>query len=881
MENTKELCFGRSETKKEKRPKKEYINISLYGQSEKQAENMLCRYGDNALKPQKQKGFFPLLWESFKDPIIRILLAALVINAVVSFGNINVAETLGIAAAIGIATFVSALSEYSSSRAFEKLRDGTPAECTVKRDGRIKRINADRLSVGDTVILRAGDSVPADGILISGNIYADQSALTGESREKEKNEKRVGALCLDDVEWDTDDKSLVFRGSTVCRGEGDMCVLKTGDRTFLGQVAKGLSRTSPQSPLKLRLSQLAHSISFLGYIGAGMIAFAYLFNSFFISSHMDMAKVLMLLSDKRYVISQVIKAVTVAVSAVVMAVPEGLPMLVTVVLSSNMKKMLRAGVLVRRLVGIETAGSMNILFTDKTGTLTTGKMTVEAVWGCGFEGAKIRQVPKVCAELVSACINNACGETGSSTENALKAFAPGTYSAQKHFAFDSQRKFSCGYDGKNTYFAGAAEKLLESSVCFVNEKGEVREFDVRTKERAAQRISAFAEKSCRVLCLAMNKEGYTTNDENLIFIALAAIKDPVREDVPPSVKSAHEAGIQVVMVTGDNPVTAAAVAGETGILKDGNGLVLEGSELQSMSDRELAEALPRLRVVARALPSDKLRLVRAAQEAGLVSGMTGDGVNDAPALTAADVGFAMGGGTEIAKEAGDIVITDNSFSSVTRAVLYGRTVFESIRKFIVFQLLMNLSAMGISLIGPFMGIECPVTVIQMLWVNVIMDTLGGLAFAGEGALRSYMKRPALKRDARILTPSMLLQIFLTGSYTLALCVFFLKSSALRTYFGGDEKYYLTAFFAMFIFCGIFNSFNARTKSVNLLSHLAANKPFILIMSLVAAVQLLIIYFGGEVFRCVPLSPAHLGACALLAATVIPADMLRKIVCRSK
>lgn len=880
LDRTVYNSFGRTRKKREKSEEKEYILLNRAGQTEEDRQKNLARYGNNTLMAKKQKGFFSLLYDSFGDPIIKILIASLIINALVSLRNINLPETIGIAAAIVIATTVSAASEYSSSKAFEKLRGGTPQECFVRRGGELVSMCTDELAVGDIVFLTAGMSVPADGFLISGSITCDQAALTGESAEKEKTGEIITSVCPDSINWDTDCKAEVFRGSTVRHGEGEMAVLRVGNSTLLGQVAESLEAPTRPGPLKHRLSDLARSISFLGYVGAGMIAFAYLFNAFFIDSGMDMALALQKLSDRGFVISEVVRAVTVAVSAIVMAVPEGLPMLVTVVLSSNMKKMLRSGVLVRRLAGIETAGSMNILFTDKTGTLTTGKMTVEKAVGTDFEYQNIRQMPKNLSAIIADCVKASCGEKGSSTEAALKKFAPGGKAPEMRLPFDSERKYSAGYNGKYTYFAGAAESLLDKCTLCISASGDVRTMDFSIRKNLFAQISTLAEKSFRVLCMARYEGESFTNAKNLTFICLAAIRDPLRPDAISSVREAQGAGIHVVMVTGDNPLTASAIGHETGIIRGKGDIVLEASEMRKMSDGEIAEKLDRISVVARALPSDKIRLVKIAQDKGLVAGMTGDGINDAPALTAADVGFAMGGGTEIAKEAGDIVITDNSFSSITKAVLYGRTIFESIRKFIVFQLLMNLSAMGISLIGPFMGVDSPVTVIQMLWVNIIMDTLGGLAFAGEPALRKYMKRKALPRDAKIISRKMLCQIILTGAYTLALSVFFLKSTALRSFFGGDDKYYLTAFFAMFIFCGIFNSFNARTDSVNILKNLAGNKPFILIMTAVAAIQLLIIYFGGEVFRCTPLSGKHLLYAAMIAFTVIPADILRKLLLRA-
>jgi len=292
------------------------------------------------------------------------------------------------------------------------------------------------------------------------------------------------------------------------------------------------------------------------------------------------------------------------------------------------------------------------------------------------------------------------------------------------------------------------------------------------------------------------------------------------------------------------------------------------------------DLLPHLAVVARALPADKSRLVRVAQSRDLVVGMTGDGINDAPALRAADVGFSMGSGTDAAREASSIVITDDRFSSIMRAVLFGRTVFRSIRKFIVFQLMMNLCAVGVSLIGPFIGIETPVTVIQMLWVNIIMDTLGALAFAGEPALREYMDTPPIPRGEKLLNSSMITTVLCGGLFSLGLSVWFLKSPLMhRVFFRGDETYYLTVFFALFIFCGIFNAFVARTERMHLLSHLSRNKAFILIMGGVAVVQLMIIFFGGEVFRCEPLSAREIALAALLAFSVIPADLVRKMAHR--
>ncbi|MBQ2279368.1 MAG: cation-translocating P-type ATPase, partial [Clostridia bacterium] len=377
---------------------------------------------------------------------------------------------------------------------------------------------------------------------------------------------------------------------------------------------------------------------------------------------------------------------------------------------------------------------------------------------------------------------------------------------------------------------------------------------------------------------------------------LFIIRDEVRKEVLPAVAECRSAGIKVVMLTGDNDRTAAGIAAECGILpenyrifdksygisryvSDHASVVIDGQSLKELTDAELTELLPCIGVIARVTPTDKSRLVRIAKAAGHVTGMTGDGINDAPAIKAADVGFAMGSGTDVAREAGDIVITDDNFVSITRAVLFGRTIFESIRKFITFQLTMNLSAVGVSVLGPIFGIESPVTVIQMLWVNIIMDTLGSLAFAGEPALEEYMMRPAVKREEPILSRAMVRQILLTGGYAVVLSTFFLISPSVRHLFGGSMEDHLTRFFALFIFMGIGIALCTRTERINPLANIRKNAAFMLIMPVVAAVQLLIIYFGGEVFRCVPLDGQELMVCAMFAFTVIPADTIRKCVCR--
>lgn len=862
---------------------------TLRGLSETQVREARRRYGSNSLPEKKEKGFFKRLLSNLSDPIIRILIGALAVNLLLTWRNINWAESIGIVLSILIAAVVSTVSECGSERAFERLRaENAKQTATVLRDGKRRTVPGDEIVVGDLLYITAGEMLLCDGTLAEGSLRVDQSALNGETAEVKK-----------------DPGDPLLRGSLVCGGEGYLRAEKIGRETVYGKIAEEIQTETRISPLKLRLEKLASSVAHLGYFAAFLVSFTYLLNVFVIDSGFSAELIYARLTDLHFVAESVIKAVTIAVTVLVVAVPEGLPMMITVVLSSNMKRMLRDGVLVRKLVGIETAGSMNLLFTDKTGTVTTGKLRVERLIGpdgMRLDGSLGAVSPGkellACMTLGSPCVfedgaDGAAGAVkgGNATDRAFAEFAAAAGAfpekAARTVPFSSEKKFSAAWtpgavgEGSKesgiSFYKGAPEYLFPLCKSCLSE-GVVIPF--KQKMAVAKEIRRAAEESCRVVLLAMRK-GEPTGDtlpRDLIFLAAAVIRDKVRPSAKKTVSQLRAAGIATVMITGDSPETAAAVARESGILHAGRDLVLTGDELGRYSDYELRAALPHLAVVARALPQDKTRLVRVSQEAGMVTGMTGDGVNDAPALKLADIGFSMGGGTEIAKEAGDIVLLKEDLSTIALASLYGRTIFRSIRKFIVFQLTMNLCAVGVSLLGQLMGIDSPVTVVQMLWINLIMDTLGGLAFAGEPPLASYMKEPPKKREERILTSSMLRQVVCMGGFVAAICSFFLFSEKVRMFYGFYENplYLLTAYFALFIFAGILVCFTSRSERVNLLSHLSKNKPFMVIMAAVTAVQLLMLYFGGSVFRCTPLSPKELLLALLFAVTVLPADFLRRM-----
>lgn len=838
--------------------------------------------GNNTLERKKNKGFFQKFFENLGDPIIKVLMIALALEVIFTLGNCNWFETGGIVLAILIATTVSTVSEYGSERAFERLEaDGREERAKVMRDGELTEIAASEIVVGDIVYLYAGEKIQADGILLEGKITVDQSALNGESCE---TPKMPGSP---DGGWELSSESRVYRGSHITSGDAVMRVGRVGGQTYYGMVAGDVQAQTRESPLKLRLSRLAGQISRIGYIMALCVGLTYLFNYFIADTGFDIAAIAMRFRDYKAVFSALIHALTLMITVVVVAVPEGLPMMITVVLSANMKKMLRDKVLVKKLVGIETAGSMNILFTDKTGTITTGRLECDRIISGSIGYKSLGSLKKNSAVysmlLCDAKLNTETTVSGddiiggNSTDRAVaelfkKERLEGCLVKEK-IPFTSERKYSSvTLDDGLMLIRGAPEQIISNAKYALGEDGEAYASDLGFVWREYREATGRGE---RAIAVGYRKEG----SEELVFVALIILKDKLRSGVREAVASVSRAGVQIVMMTGDSKETATAIAAECGIYKIGtSNIALSRDELIEMSDSEVKAILPNIRVISRALPQDKTRLVRLSQEMELVVGMTGDGINDAPSLKLADIGFAMGAGTDIAKAAADIILLDNSFTAIGKTILYGRTIFKSIRKFITFQLIMNLCACGVSLLGQFIGIENPITIIQMLWVNIIMDTLGGLAFAGEAPIGYYMNEKPKRRDEPILSREMLSQIAVTGGFTLILSILFFRLEAFREIFGyyRGDNYYLTAFYALFIFSGIFNCFGARCERLWIFSNMGKNKPFIFIMILISVIQIIMIYSGGALFRSTPLDLIDLVRVIGIAFLVIPFEIMRRI-----
>ena len=868
-----------------------------FGLTSEQARDSLKNFGSNALTQPPRETFWDKLLGNFQDPIIRILILALLVNACFVFmGHGDWIETVGIFVAIILATFVSTYSEFSNENAFQKLQEeASRIRCKVWRDGEPVEVAIDDIVVGDAIILESGDKIPADGILVEGDIKVDQAALNGESEETHK------LLAAPAFHWDEKVDFLnpyrVYRGSVVVDGQGVLEVVRVGDASVYGQLTQELKDAERDSPLKLKLKHLAKQISYFGYIGGVVIAVAVMLH--WMSQAGGWGPYTANMSQ---VVEDLVQAIILAVIIIVVAVPEGLPLMVAIVSSLNMKKMLRDNVLVRKLVGIETAGSLNILFTDKTGTITRGHLeVVKFIAGDLAEYPSFGMLPPLLQELTgenvlfntSAVFAEGKIVGGNMTERALNAYL-GSSRPQKALArlsftpFNSARKYSwakVGVEGEAPYclVKGAPEKLVRFADHYWCPDGTRQPLTQEAKDILEKRMVELAGKAIRMLALCTYEHSLAEKEplpeHGLTLIGILAIRDEVRQEAIEAVKAVQEAGVQLVMITGDRKETAVAIAKDAGILRHPEELVWNTDDLAAMTDDEVKLQLRQLRVVARALPLDKLRLVRLSQELNLVVGMTGDGVNDSPALKRADVGFAMGSGTEVAKEAGDIVILDDNFLSIKKAILYGRTIYNSICKFITFQLTINFSAVLINFLAPFLNIDKPLTIVQILWINLVMDTLAALAFGGEPALEKYLQEKPKERSAPIISRGMLVSFVTGGLYMTAIAIAFYKSSFIDHLFrdAPNHIYTYTGFFCVYIFMAVANGFNVRVAGLNLLDHLGKNKAFINVMLLIVAIQVLMTYIGGRVLRTAPLTAQEWTTVVVISLTMVVVDLLRKII----
>jgi len=879
------------------------MKFSYPGLSDNAVSESRKIYGANVVTTQEAEGFFDKLRTNLKDPIIVILIVALAVTVfLAAMGFAPWYEGLGIAFAVVMATLIATWSEYSNENEFQRLlEEASKVKVKVFRNSTLVEILIDDLVVNDLVLLQPGDTVPADGYLLTGEIELNESALTGES----ETVKKTGAD--DEKHSEAEEKYEMSRAALVVDGEAVMKVLEVGDKTKYGVTLKELTSAETRpSPLQEKLATLGRQISRFGYVGALFIAFSFMFNHIFLEGG---GWEIYFSKPAPEIIYHIVTAIILAIIIIVVAVPEGLPMMIAVVLSMNMRKLLKAKVLVRKLLGIETSGSLTILFTDKTGTLTQGKLTVsELLLGNAEHLQSYKEIPENLRETVSFALRNntpASIDTGdpenpkivgaNPTGQALLRFLGADLAKQDdvkvkvNIPFNSSYKFSATQvEGSQnlTMVKGAAEIVLAGCTHYLDVDGNKVELD---SEKLKEEMLGLSKRAMRLIGLAVSNQDLGEENvlpSDLTLVGIFGLRDEMRKESKTAVETARRAGIQVVMITGDAKDTAQAIAREVGILEKEQTLVLTSKELGEISDEELIKILPDMRVVARALPADKNRLVKLAKSMNWVVGMTGDGVNDAPAVKNADVGFSMGDGTDMTKESSDIVILDNNFISLTNAVRYGRTLLKSIRKFLIFQLTVNVAAILVAFLGPFFGIDLPLTMTQLLWVNIVMDTLAAFAFSGEAALKRYMNEKPIPKGESLISGDMWSAILIDGIFMASISIYFLTSDFVAGLFVCDavrcpdpelNLVLLTGFFGFFVFMNNFNKFNARTEGLNLFEHITENRNFLVVVILIFFLQTSFTYFGGEVLRTVGLTLEEWFYVLAFAITIIPLDLTRKLL----
>ena len=881
------------------------------GLNDQQVRQSREKYGNNVIPDSEPTTFWAEFKETFSDPMIKILLFIAGLMVIMFFlGYAEIYEPIGTVVAVLIVAFVTAKTGVASDTKYRELKNSTKKDvCKVYRNSMVTVIEVDDVVVGDKVLLQSGDKIPADGILVEGDLRVDNSALNGEAEECKKTATDISTEMKDEITGDTFvDKYSLFRGAVVFDGTGILDVRKVGLKTMMGKMAEEMQEDEVDSPLKVKLGKLAHQISTFGYIGAVVIAIFYMV--YFVLSAGGIEQYLAM--GWTEILKNVIDAVSLAIVIIVCAVPEGLPLMISLVLMQNTSKMLDHNVLVRKAEGIETAGSLNILFSDKTGTITKGML--EVVEFFMPNGNTIPMNELSLHSKIKALLDISIGKNtasmfdanhrvigGNATDQALMKFigeetynvltTESEYSVNNSQGFNSSNKFSqveINELGK-TFYKGAPEKFLSVATRALDEDGNEVELNF---DEINEKINALASKAMRVLAFGYSNSQMTENtiNDDVVLIGFVAIRDDVRPEAKMAIKEVIDAGIQVVMITGDRLETAVSIAEDAGLIQNQSDKALTSIELNRLSDDEIKSMIKDIRVIARAVPTDKSRLVRICQEMNLVVGMTGDGVNDSPALKRADVGFAMGSGTEAAKEAGKIVVLDDNFRSIKDAILYGRTIYHNILKFCKFQLVINVAAVVVSAIAPFFGVDEPLKVTHLLFVNLVMDGLGAIMLGNEPAKEKYMEEAPRRRDESIISKKMMAQILTMGTWLVVISFVFLKLPFFDQFFDTEEQK-LTAYFVLFILSALFNGFNVRDEKFAIFSGLNENTGFLKVFFLIIAVQACIVNAGlvnleifkwiGEMFSCVPFGIIGWIVVIILGFTMIPVDLIRKLVVNNK
>lgn len=810
------------------------------------------RHGENVITPPKDDSAWKLFIEKFKDPIIRILLVAAVLSLVIAFIEKEFLEPIGIICAIILATCVGFVFEWDAMRRFRRLNqvnDDTPVK--VMRSGAVCEVPRREVVVGDLVCIENGETVPADGELVEAvSLSINESTLTGEPEVA----KTVAEEHFDPEA--TYPSNVVMRGTTVVDGYGMMVVTAVGDATEAGRVTEQATvESDEQTPLNRQLTRLSRMIGRVGIVLSVVIFGAMLLKAIFIGGLLE--------EDWLRIVQQVLHIFMVSVALIVMAVPEGLPMSITLSLAMSMRRMLKTNNLVRRMHACETMGAVTVICTDKTGTLTQNKMHVNEV--VRYDALPLHDFAEIVAANSTAFLDAEGRIIGNPTEGALLEWlrrGGEDYAALREGAeiedrltFTTERKYMAtiirsGVSGRRILCVKGAPEIVRA-MCADDGRG----------AEIGERLLAFQNRAMRTLAVAWAETEAgdcetAVRAGSLHFAAVAAISDPVRGDVPAAVKACLDAGIAVKIVTGDTPATAREIARQIGLwddAADGERNHMTGTEFAAMSGEELLGRVQGLKIMSRARPLDKQRLVRLLQQCGEVVAVTGDGTNDAPALNFANVGLSMGTGTSVAKDASDITLLDDSFTSIATAVMWGRSLYRNIQRFVLFQLTINFAAIVVCFVGAIFGTDLPLTVVQILWVNIIMDTFAAMAMASLPPNPEVMLDKPRPRDEFIITRAMARTIFTCGIVVVAVLLgmmFWWTATA-----GGMNEVQLTLFFSVFVFLQFWNMFNAKgfeTKH-SVFTCVRGCREFFLILLAIGIGQVLIVEVGGEVFRTVPLA----------------------------
>ena len=838
------------------------------GLTDEQVKQSRQQHGKNVLTPPQRTSLWKLYLDKYRDPIIQILLVAAFVSLILAFIEKNFMETIGIFVAVFLATTVGFYFERDAAKKFNlltALSEEQPVK--VRRNGKVMEIPRHDVVVGDVVLVEVGDEVPADGeLIVCNDLQINESALTGEPvAEKSLEGGGDGAYPL----------NVILRSTMVMNGRGEFVVTAVGDATEIGKVAKkSTEQTSVETPLHMQLDKLAKMISKVGSVVSVAAFFIFLIHDILTNPAWGG-------KDYFYMAEIVLKYFMMAVTLIVMAVPEGLPMAITLSLALNMRRMLKSNNLVRKLHACETMGAVTVICTDKTGTLTQNKMQVSALELKQGDGALL----DTAIALNSTAELNDGKPIGNPTESALLLWldAQGKdyeglrkqVNVLKQLPFSTERKMMATLaevDGETYLFVKGAPEIVMKK-CIIED---------RMQRQSAEELDEWQHKAMRTLAFAYKKieasimrtsrtstaEVVALLDANdLQLQAIAAIADPIRPDVPAAVQECRHAGIEVKVVTGDTAATALEIGKQIGVFEDEpenigadgsltslDQQMITGEQWEALSDEEAYERAKDIRVMSRARPTDKQRLVAMLQKRGEVVAVTGDGTNDAPALHYAHVGLSLGSGTSVAKEASDMTLLDDSFKSIANAVMWGRSLYRNLQRFLFFQLVVNVAALLLVLGGSVIGTEMPLTVTQILWVNLIMDTFAALALASLPPSHEVMKDKPRKASDFIINKSIGFGILFCG------IVFFLVMFALLVYCerrgkGGVDVHELTMFFTTFVMIQFWNLFNAKA----LMSHHTAFRHFlkdrgmILVLVLVLVGQWIIVTFGGEMFRTTPLS----------------------------